>query len=155
MSTITIIGHILTFSSMIWTVLFFIKSRSREYISHEIKHGHICYRCKNKIKEPDYWSGNFEEGKPELCVACKRDDALRVVVSGHRYLLSYFRKIDFTDKKWSNYFTYLSIIAVLFNVCNLFFSGLNIVGGACLFLAQFMFYRRFMAITRKKETQSN
>lgn len=155
MSTITIIGHFLTFASMFWMILYFINVKNREFISHEIKLGTVCYRCKTKIKELDYWTIDKNDNKRELCVSCKRDDALKTVMNKKDKILSYLDKIDFTDNKWSRYFLYFSVSAVIFNFGNLFLSGLNIVGGLCLFLGQALFYHRYMSITRKKETQSN
>jgi hypothetical protein len=136
---------------MVWMALYFLKSKGREYIQLELKHGFVCYRCKTKIKEMDYLLIDKIE-KPELCVSCKRNDALSTVMGKK---LSFLSRIDFTHVRWSTYFTYLSILSVVFNIANLYLPGIIILGGLCLFIGQSLFYYRFMAITRKKETQSN
>lgn len=152
MNTITIIGYILTFSSFIWMILYMIRSRSREYISYEIKNGAVCYRCKSDIRNK--YDVNFfgVKEKKELCASCKRDDALSEVIDKY----SWYRKIDFGEEKWNKAFIWLSVIAVFFNCVNMFVNGLNIIGGFSLFTAQSIFYFRYLAISRKKEkTQSN
>lgn len=149
MSIFTIIGHLFTFGAMFWLVLYLFKSRKREYCSIEIKTGQICYRCKCHIKTLDYWNGDYKDSPKQLCTSCKRDDSLNEVMNKSPLKLNF----DITDDKWSKRFLALNLVAVVFNVINLFIPGMNLIGGICLFIAQAFFYYRFMAITRKK-TQS-
>lgn len=151
MSIIVLIGHILTYCSLFWTILFFVNSKKREFVTFEIKTGELCFRCKSKTEIVKNWSVfDRDLNNKTLCKACKRDDALNSVFSKRNFL----KDFDITDDKWQKIFLPLNLVAIAFNAANIFIPGLNLIGGLFLFTAQFCFYYRFMQMTRKK-TQSN
>lgn len=141
---ISLVGSLVSISSLFWLVLLHFKMRSRENISWLIKDGRICRICKEDNESQQYLS---------VCTACKRDQNLSEVLGK-----KIFNPLSFVaSDNWRFLFFTMSILSVFLQSINLFLKNeyFGLAGGLLLFFAQMGNYYNFMKISRPKKTQSN
>ena len=149
---ISLIGSLISISSLFWLTLLLFKMRSRENISWLIKDGVICRICREDIireiddsHQLDVWVIT----KPTTCTACKRDQTLSEVL-GQKI----FNPLSFVaSDNWRFVFFTMSILSVFLQSINLFLKNgyFGLVGGLLLFFAQMGNYYNFMKISRPKK----
>ena len=137
---ISLIGSLISISSLFWSTLLLYKMRSRENISWLIKDGVICRICKEDNESHQYLA---------VCAACKRDQTLSEVLGK-----KIFNPLSFVaSDNWRFVFFTMSILSVFLQSINLFLKNgyFGLVGGSLLFFAQMGNYYNFMKISRPKK----
>lgn len=147
--TLSTIGTILCFSSVVFVLLNLLQMKRRNLITYELDHGIICYTCKQNIDYPlDSQQQWPPSNKKEQCLQCKRDELIGDLLETKRFSLENI----VCHKKWKWIFLYLSIMTISIQVSNLFIlSGvLSFFGGLSLFIIQFLNFLHFRYTSRPK-----